>query len=303
MSEQKSEQRPEEPRRARYVPVFGLLLLYLGIVFLLQSLGIIPWGLWHILWRFWPVLIIIAGLGILLRRLNPWFASLLILIILFACLGIAIWQYNPSAPEEATPTTYTEALGNMERAQVKLDFNAGSLVVGSLPADSTNLVEVGSKAMYGDATVKTDFQRTGTEGRLYLKGDGNANTKWELRLSRNIPLAIDFTASVSDTKLDLNDLRVNDLSMKVDAGNYQVIMPASAGDINGYIKADLANLEVVMPRDAAARLKVQGNLGVVKVDESRFPLQGNYYMSRNLESAQSKMDLQIDCDLGSVQVK
>jgi hypothetical protein len=303
MSEQKSEQRPEGPRRAPYVPVFGLLLLFLGIVFLLQSLGVIPWGLWHILWRLWPVLIITAGLSILLRRLNPWFASLLILIILFACLGIAIGQYNPSAPKEAAPTIYTEALGNMERAQIKLNFNAGSLVVGSLPADSTNLVEVGSKAMYGDATVKTDFQRSDTEGKLYLKGDGNANTKWEVKLNRNIPLTMDFTASVSDTKLDLNNLRVNDLSMKVDAGNYQVIMPASTGDINGYIKADLANLEVTLPTDAAARLKIQGDLGVVEIDESRFPLQGNYYMSRDFELAQNKIDLKIDCDMGRVQVK
>jgi len=90
-----SEQKQERPRRG-YVPIFGLILIFLGVVFLLQSIGVIPWGLWHILWRFWPILIIIAGVAILLRRFGPCLASILILVLLFACLGIAIWQSNTS---------------------------------------------------------------------------------------------------------------------------------------------------------------------------------------------------------------
>jgi hypothetical protein len=43
-------------------------LLFLGIVFLLQALDVLPWGVWGTLWRFWPVLIIIIGLNILLSR-------------------------------------------------------------------------------------------------------------------------------------------------------------------------------------------------------------------------------------------
>ncbi len=64
-----SEQRRQ---REHYIPIWGIFLLFLGIVFLLQSLNTLPWGLWGTLWRFWPVLIIIAGLGILLRRFNLW---------------------------------------------------------------------------------------------------------------------------------------------------------------------------------------------------------------------------------------
>ncbi|MBI2287968.1 MAG: hypothetical protein HYY41_06860 [Chloroflexi bacterium] len=76
------------------VPVGGIFLLFLGVVFLLQSLNVLPWGLWGNLWQFWPALIIAAGLGILLRHSNVWMVSLLILVLFFACLGIAIWQYG-----------------------------------------------------------------------------------------------------------------------------------------------------------------------------------------------------------------
>ncbi len=82
----------------RYVPIWGIFLLFLGIVFLLQSLNFLSWGLWESLWRFWPMLIITAGLGILLRRSNVWLVSLLIVALLLACLGIAIWQLGSPFP-------------------------------------------------------------------------------------------------------------------------------------------------------------------------------------------------------------
>jgi len=82
----------EKRQRERYAPMWGVVLLFLGIVFLLQSLDVLPWALWGTLWRFWPVLIIIVGLGILLGRYNVWLVSVLIMALLFACLGIAVWQ-------------------------------------------------------------------------------------------------------------------------------------------------------------------------------------------------------------------
>ncbi len=76
----------------QYVPIWGILLLFLGIVFLLQSFSILSWAIWETLWRFWPVLLIMAGLGVLLRRSNVWLVSLLMVVLLLACLGVAIMQ-------------------------------------------------------------------------------------------------------------------------------------------------------------------------------------------------------------------
>ena len=73
-------------------PVWGIFIFFAGTVFFLQTVDVFPWGIWKILWRLWPVIIIIAGLNILLQRHNKWLVSLLILAIFSACLGIAIWQ-------------------------------------------------------------------------------------------------------------------------------------------------------------------------------------------------------------------
>ena len=121
MSEQK-------PHRVIAAPIWGIFLLFVGIVFLLQTLNVLPWGLWGTLWRFWPVLIIIIGLGILLRRYNVWLVSLLVLAIFGACLGIAIWQYGPSLSSGMVTKSYSEPLGDIEYA-LEIDCDVGRVQV------------------------------------------------------------------------------------------------------------------------------------------------------------------------------
>ena len=55
-------------------PVAGLLiplvLIAAGVVLLLNTLGILPWDSWSEIGRFWPVLLVVFGLSILLRNLR-----------------------------------------------------------------------------------------------------------------------------------------------------------------------------------------------------------------------------------------
>ena len=45
--------------------IFGLILIIIGIVFLLQNFGYISEGAWSIIW---PAILIIIGLGSILKR-------------------------------------------------------------------------------------------------------------------------------------------------------------------------------------------------------------------------------------------
>ena len=82
------------PRREFYPPLLGILLLFLGVIFLLQNFDVLSWGLWGELWRFWPVLVIGLGLRLLLKNYNPWLVSVIFFLLLCASLSIAVWQYG-----------------------------------------------------------------------------------------------------------------------------------------------------------------------------------------------------------------
>jgi len=298
----------KEPPRLVGVPIWGILLVFLGVVFLLQTLDVVPWGLWATLWRFWPVLIIIIGLGILLRRYNLWLVSLLILAILGACLGIAIWQYG--APAGIVTRSYSEPVADIEHAQIEVNFTAGSISIDSLPSDSPNFVEADSDVRNRDGSMNVDFHQQDGEGRLYLSTEranrrfwGEDGVRWEVRFTRNIPLTLNIKSAASNMGLVLSQLKVTELRLDVDAGNCKVTMPSSTGTTHAYIKADVANIELTIPEGVAAKIKVDTDLSAFDVDESRFPKPGDYYISDHFDTAQNRIYLEIDSDVGRVEVK
>jgi hypothetical protein len=50
--------------------VVPLVLTAVGIVLLLNTLGVLPWERWSEIGRFWPVLVIAVGLGIFWKNVR-----------------------------------------------------------------------------------------------------------------------------------------------------------------------------------------------------------------------------------------
>ncbi len=46
----------------------GILLIGIGIVLLLNNFGLLSWNIWSVLWRFWPLILIMGGLETLFGR-------------------------------------------------------------------------------------------------------------------------------------------------------------------------------------------------------------------------------------------
>jgi hypothetical protein len=300
-----SEQRP---RRLIAAPIWGIFLLFLGIIFLLQTLDVLPWNLWGTLWRFWPVLIIIIGLGILLRRYNIWLVSLLIAVIFGGCLGIAIWQHGPSLPADVTTESYTVPLDDMALAEINIDFTAGSITIASLPPGSLNFVEADYAVRDRRATMDVDFEKHEGEGKLDLttinqRFWGDVAIVWTVNLSGKIPLFFNINLSASNAEFDLSQLKVAGIDLEVDAGNCQVTMPSSAGYSYVNIDSDAANMEITVPDGVAAKIHIDASVSVSDVDTSRFPRQGDYYISPDFETAENRIEMEIECDVGRLEVR
>ncbi|MFH1382378.1 MAG: DUF5668 domain-containing protein [Chloroflexota bacterium] len=300
---------PQEREHSLGIPVGGIVLLFLGVVFLLQTLHVIPWGLWGTLWRYWPVVLIIVGLSILLRHHNIWLVSLLILAILFATVGLAYWQYHPGNLSGDVKLIATEPLDGIGQAQVNMDFKVGSLTVASLPSTSPNLVEVDSN-VNGNRGMAMHLSRDGDEATLSLSktevdeqfGNGSGE-KWQAKFNRSTPLTMKVDAAVGKGTFDLGQLQVPDLNMDLDVGDYNVTMPHPSGTATAFIKVNLSNLKITIPENVAVRIKAKMSLGGLTVDEQRFPKSGDYYVSPNYATALNRLDMEIDSSLSRVQIE
>jgi len=293
-----AEEKPQ--RRDACVPFWGIFFLFLGIVFLLQTLNVLPWGLWRTLGRFWPVILIALGICLVMRRFNVWLVSLIIFALFFGSLGIAYWQYEPTRIEQPGAMSYSEPLDNLKKAQVDIDFAAGNLNLGSLPSGTPNLME---------ANTRVDFRRQDSEAKVSLSRSGvgwpfwdEGRDRWRVDLAQNVPLVMNAKLDMTNTVLDLSQLQVTELKIDADLTNCNVKIPSS-GTTSGYIKVDLTTLELTIPEGVAAKMKIQADLTPLTINERRFPKKGDYYISSDYETARNRVELEIDADLSTVQVR
>lgn len=45
---------------------WGIIFILAGLTFILNNMGLIPWSFWNNLWHFWPILLILFGIRILI---------------------------------------------------------------------------------------------------------------------------------------------------------------------------------------------------------------------------------------------
>jgi hypothetical protein len=125
------------PRRRRGSIVFPSLLIVVGGLLLLQNLGILSGSIWGTLWRFWPVVLILLGLEVLLGGRGR--GGVLVVIAGILLIGGAIASggrlagvagFAPTPPTETK--TASQPLNGATQSTVSVDFAAGRLTLGAL---------------------------------------------------------------------------------------------------------------------------------------------------------------------------
>ncbi|MFC2059959.1 hypothetical protein ACFLTZ_02545, partial [Chloroflexota bacterium] len=168
---------------------------------------------------------------------------------------------------------------------------------------SSKLVELTSDGKSQETSMKIDFRQQGSEGRLYLSANKvSESIRCQSSLARNIPLTLNIKSAASNLELNLSQLQVTELRLDINAGNCRVTMPFSPGATPAYIKANVANIEVIVPDGIAAKVQANTNLSIFNINEGRFPGKGSNYMSRDFESAKKQLNLVIDGNISRVQV-
>lgn len=77
--------------------LWGVFVMFLGILFLLNTLNVLPWSIWDQLVRFWPVLLILGGFHIILGNslLSRLILTIISLIIFGTVLLIILRAFAP----------------------------------------------------------------------------------------------------------------------------------------------------------------------------------------------------------------
>ncbi len=226
-----------------------IILIVLGVLLLLNTTGVVPWEAWESLWRFWPVLLILWGVGIVFGRGSQIgrivALALLALFIVFAVSNIASdswWGFGRRAPDGGAARgalpyskTLTVSSAQFSPSQVRLSahIGAGKVFIGTQSGgDILKAVASYSRASraprldtsMADSVLNVDYS-TGRDFTflpfIYSRPDEHTLTLGQ----REIPTELDLEVGGGRLDAVLAGLSVAGVSIEVGGGTVKMGFP------------------------------------------------------------------------------
>ncbi len=296
---------------------FAGALILLGVFGLLWNFNVLPDGFWGEFWTLWPLLLVAIGANLILSRQRAWLGSAAALAVVTGSLAAAWVLAVVDPPTSHSLSINTESISvksdGAESARLELTVAAGDLsLTGGAPAGL--LLSGGSHGSVAEVTDQRVSVRT-SDGRrtvdVRLNSEWNfgfppprttSRGSWVLRHAEGIPTDIRIETGASDLDLDLRELNVQSLNVDGGAADIDVVLPANAGRTTTEFSIGAAELDITVPAGVAARIDFDGGISSLDIDESRFPKQGDRYVSPDFESAANRVTIKIEAGVSDITI-
>lgn len=294
----------------RHGLVGPVILLGLGVILLLENMGLLSGSLWTVLFRMWPLILIAIGIDLLIGRRSTWGAVLsLILIVAVFVGGFWLAGVRLQRGAQVLPTQdVRQPLGTAKAAEIILSPLAGRLDLSAAPGSADLLrgrvpSEMGSAVtMHASATgalSRIELRDSGAFGFPFVvSGDRGA---WTLALSDQVPVDLKVAMGAGEMRLDLRGLNVSRLEVDAAVGQTTITLP-SQGHFQGKVSSAIGQIVIEVPSGVGLRLHVSSGIAGVDVPPS-YRHEGDVYTSPAYGSAASSIDLEVDQAIGSIQIR
>lgn len=307
-------------RRHFIGPVFWISV---GAIILLANLGIVQWDLWDLAIRFWPVLIIVAGLDIILSRYvqNVWGILLSLILVVGMLLGI-LWYAEVYSPvgKAVQSETVTQPIGNATRANIHLSPATGSIRVHSVTTGKdlvsgntyTNASEQVEHTASSSGNVITysltsrGFTSSGSNSNITIfpgwgYSDRNHNPSWNIGLNAAVPMDLGFTLGAGNANLDLTSLQLSKLSVQVAVGQSTITLPSN-GNFSASIDNAIGQTILVIPQNTPVRIEASHGIASYSYP-SGYSRQDDVLTSANYSESPQHINVQINQAIGSLVIR
>lgn len=254
---------------ALFVPA---ILVGIGLLLFADLAGLADVDAFGFLARWWPLILIVAGVVILIGAVLP--------------------------RQRGVSEKLSIPVGAATSGEVVLKFSAGELLVGR--GTPGTLVEGDFEGGVmrrdlgpGRVELEADYVQ------IFPLGDG---LHWRVGLSPDLPLSLRLEGGASKSVLELADTRVTSLSVKTGASSTRIVLPAAVERCEVRIEAGAAQVTVEVPAGVAARIRSQMGLGSSSIDEGRFPRTADGWASPDFDAAERRAEIGVSGGVGSVRV-
>lgn len=251
-----------------------IILVGAGVILLLRNLEIIPAFNMSVIWRMWPLLLVVAGLELLFGRRAPWVGGLIGLLAVGGVVAFLV--FSPALGIPPTPQTETEVFSTPleEATSAKYYFETAADPVLIHPlSNSDNLIYA---SIIHRGTMNFDASGT-TEKSVRLTQSSSSDSwlvwdfsfteqKWDIGITPEIPVDITLDGGSGSLNLDLAGLNLSGLTGNFGSGASRIVLPASTVEYVVAIESGSGSVNMTIPADTTMSLSLDSGSGAVHID-------------------------------------
>ncbi|MCL5942243.1 MAG: DUF5668 domain-containing protein [Actinobacteria bacterium] len=254
--------------------LWGLVLILVGGAFLAANLNLLSWDFVLSLWRLWPLILVLLGLGVLFRGRNQWVAALLMLAVLAAGGGLVAADRGAAGLSNGARIVRIEgpAVSGVLSAQTTIDVGAarldirggetGKVVQGTY--ESRREPVISQLSHRGAYTLKVARQGSGVSVLPFLNRGQEALA---LTLAPGIPWRLEIDTGAANGTIDLERVVLEDLV--IDAGASSIDVTVGPDIVDGarvLIEGGAGAYRLRLPRSLDLTVHTSGAVSSVDVD-------------------------------------
>lgn len=281
----------------------GVLIILAGVAILLFNLNILKLSMFWGVVKLWPLLLVIAGLGILFKNVR-YFSVVLWLGFIGVVIGYSYLNMDDKTwffGDKVDLITYEEPAENIDFASMDFDVN-----IGSIKIKSHDLAQV----VY--SVPETDMQdasfNSGEDSELKI-ADMDSDVNFGIFQSREYKVtipeegswAIEIDGGIIGVDMDLEAVPLNNVDIDFGIGDIELHVNEAS---EGLFKLNLGIGDVKLYIPKSIGVKVFSDSGLTSVDvPNYFSKSDDVYTSDNYETADHQIDIKLDIGIGSFEIK
>lgn len=300
---------PIRPRRSFMGPI---ILICIGVFFLVANLvpSLDPWT---ILSRYWPVILILIGLG----KVWDYYAAqryagspasevsgvVIAVVLLILLLTLAFWRSGrrTTALDEQHSSQSVDLQG-ATAVTANLNIPAGQL---NVKGGSAHLVDATFDYNSSNAPPKVDYTVNGNQGQLSVTENGGdvhfgpGDDRWDLQFNDSVPLDLTLQMGAGQSDLQLADVNLTHLQVHVGAGEMTLDLTGPRKqNLSADIQGGVGQARIRLPRDVGVKARASGGIGAVNVQG--LTKEGDEYVNGAYGKSPTTIDLTVQGGVGEI---
>lgn len=289
--------------------LIGLVLVFLGILFLVSNIfDFSDYDLGFLL-KLWPLIFVFLGATYLVvnKKSKVLFLALTSFVVALSVFAGYVFLRNLGVlKKDKNQNTVIERYDrNIRNASFLFKANAGNFTMKDVGKD---LINADTEISFGEYILDKDINGDSADIELKMNSKSipwrftKAKNNVDIKLNGNPVWNMNFDISVSKADFDLTNYKVSKLKANIDASSIKIVLGDKSDIVNLDLDITASGITLVIPKATGIEVQSKNLLSMNKFD-SLVKINKNTFRSENFDSSTKKVFVELEEDVSSVRIE